>query len=64
MTVPLKKGERGEGGDRRERDRVCWLSGWGDNRKIACSAQRRVGLKARPTAGAPAPRSPVRTSFP
>jgi hypothetical protein len=35
-TVPLKKGERGaergregEGGDGRERERGCWLSGWG-----------------------------------
>ena len=36
----------------------------GDNRKRARSAQRRVGLKARPTAGAPAPGSPVRASFP
>ena len=36
----------------------------GDNRKRARSAQRRVGPKARPTAGAPAPGSPVRVSFP
>ena len=36
----------------------------GDNRKRARSAQRRVGPKARPTAGAPAPGSPVRASFP
>ena len=36
----------------------------GDNRKRARSTQRRVGPKARPTAGAPAPGSPVRASFP
>jgi hypothetical protein len=36
----------------------------GDNRKRARSAQRKVGPKARPTAGAPAPGSPVRASFP
>ena len=32
----------------------------GNNRKRARSAQRRVGLQARPTAAAPAPGSPVR----
>ena len=36
----------------------------GDNRKRACLTQRRVGLKARPTAGAPASGLPVRASFP
>ena len=35
----------------------------GDDRKGACSAQRRVGPKARPTARAPAPGLPVRVSF-
>jgi hypothetical protein len=35
----------------------------GDNRKVN-STKRRVGLNARPTAGAPAPGSPVRASFP
>jgi hypothetical protein len=36
----------------------------GDNRKRARSALWWVGPKARPTAGAPAPGSPVRASFP
>ena len=36
----------------------------GNNRKRARSAQRRVGPKARPTAGAPAPGSRVSASFP
>ena len=34
--------------------RGCWLSAGGDNRKRTRSGQRRVGLKARPTAGTPA----------
>jgi hypothetical protein len=36
----------------------------GDNRKRAHSAQRRVGQKARPMAGAPALGSSVMASFP
>ena len=41
-----------------------WHWPGGDNRKRGRSAQRRVGPQARPTAGAPAPGSPVRASFP
>jgi hypothetical protein len=74
MTVPLKrdrgggtweewgaKGRDGTGGSGRG---AGGSRAGGDNRKRARSAQRRVGLKARPTAGAPAPGSPVRASFP
>ena len=68
MTVPQKKGERGEGLGREGeggsgRGAVGSRAG-GDNRKRARSAKRRIGMKARPTAGAPAPGSRVRASFP
>ena len=74
MPVPLKKGERGgmwegsgwkgkDGTGGSERGAVGSRAG-GDNRKRVRSAQRRVGVKARPMAGAPAPRSAVRASFP
>jgi hypothetical protein len=54
----------GGGGKGEELSCESWLSAGGDNRKIARSAQRRVGPKARPMAGAPAPGSPVRASVP
>jgi hypothetical protein len=57
----------GEGEREREGElspSFCWLSAGGDNRKREHSTQRREGPKARLTAGAPAPGSPVRASFP
>ena len=51
--VRLKKQRRGANGSRA-----------GGDRKRGRSAQRRVGLQAQPTAGAPAPGSPVRASSP
>jgi hypothetical protein len=61
-TIPLKRESRGgtwEGTGGSGIGAVGSGAG-GDNRKKACSAQRRVGLKARPTAKDPAPWLPLR----